>query len=100
MPNNLVDKLRAAIARTTNKGSLFQCNAILFEIASYGPDLDPHVHILIRRVTALRRFLAKFPFARTTVDRCINAYHAMGFVGTNRDELDFRGNETASRLPT
>ena len=47
LPIYCVDKLRAASARITSKGSRFQCNAIMFEIASYGADLDPFVHILI-----------------------------------------------------
>ena len=100
MPTNPLNKLRAASARVTNKGSRFQCNAIMFETASYGADLDPFVHILIRRVTALRRFLAKFPCALDIVQRSLQAYHAMGIAGSDGAELSLAGNDQAWRLPT
>ena len=98
IPRHLVSKLRSSLARATNKGSTFQCNAIMFQVASYGIDLDPCAHIALRRVTMLRRYLAKFPSSHSVVDDIMRTYQSMGFVGTSISQLR-KDNTEAWRLP-
>ena len=99
LPVCLLDKLRASLARATNRGSVFQCNAILFEVASYGRDLDPYVQIVVRRVTALRRHIAKFPDTRRMFEGILSTYREMNFVGTDAEKFDSSSNVEAWRLP-
>ena len=99
IPVVLIEKLTASLARVTSKGSQFQFNAVMFDVASYGLDLDPYVHVLVRRASMLRRFVAKFPQSTSLVDTVIRAYQDGRFVGTCMSELETGGNPESWRLP-
>ena len=50
-----------------------------------GPNLDPTEEVLVRRITLLRRMLAKHPDLQAICERIFRHYASAGAHGTNAD---------------
>ena len=69
---------------TTHKDT----NSTFITLSGPGGDLDPEAIILITRILALRRMLAKRPWLEKTAQRILNTYISNGYIGTDTNEVD------------
>lgn len=69
---------------------------LTFATQSYGADLDPVTEILVSRVTAIRRHVAKDKKARETVRHIYDVYRNRGNRATHTQEENLEHLEPAS----
>ncbi len=83
----LIDELGAAIAGAVGPRSARRARAGVFEARSEGKEIDPKVVQLTRRVSLLRRILAKFPEVAVKVRLIVKKY-----------EIKFQANPDGSKV--
>ena len=71
-----LNMLRAAIANAIGPKSARANPDMVFNCTSCSGDLDPLVYILVQRVTALKRIMAKFPDTMQTISDIIHHYNS------------------------
>ena len=67
-------RLAAAVKAVVRSRSHRHDNDLVFALGFSGADLDPMVHILLRRCCMLRRTLAKRPQAKNIADTIMQLY--------------------------
>ena len=79
-------KLYTAIAKAIGPYSHATSNPMAYNLVE-GPNLDPTEEVLVRRISLLRRMLAKHPGLQPICDKIVGHYASAGAHGTNADHL-------------
>ena len=83
-------KLYTSIAKAIGPYSHSSSNPMAFNLVD-GPNLDPTEEVLVRRITLLRRMLARHLDLQAICDRIFRHYAAAGAHGTNPDPVFLGG---------
>ena len=79
-------KLYTSIAKAIGPYSHSSSNPMAYNLVD-GPNLDPTEEVLVRRITLLRRMLAKHPYLQEMCERIYRHYADAGAHGTNPDPV-------------
>ena len=81
-PKAELQALETAIANAVGPRSNRRSVPLTMEMCSTSGEIDPRVHLLVRKITLLLRILAKFPHSKTKVQALLCAYHTQHRQGT------------------
>ena len=82
-PGQQMRKVASAIKDAITHSSTHRSHDLTFAVCSNGSDLDPEVHMLIRRVILLRRMMTKHVRASEAVLHIYRLYKSHEYDGTD-----------------
>ena len=88
---NALGGYRAAVTTVLAGTDTNRSADLVFSMAQKGKDVDPEIDILLRRISAVRRFATRSSRNRKIVDELLDIYHKAGFMGTYQGEDHLRG---------